>query len=66
MLLVDGVSIPRHFASLRTILSTARKQGWNLLETLTHSSVILTHNLRTSWRNWDVTKYLKRARNSKP
>ena len=36
------------FAILRTILSTARKQGWNLLDTLTQPSVILAHNLRTS------------------
>jgi hypothetical protein len=36
------------FAILRTLLSTARKQGWNLLDTLSQPSVILAHNLRTS------------------
>lgn len=29
------------FATLRTVLSTARKQGWNILDTLTHPSAIL-------------------------
>jgi transposase len=36
------------FATLRTVLSTARKQGWNILETLTTPSATLTQNLRTT------------------
>lgn len=36
------------FATLRTVLSTARKQGWNILATLTTSPVILTQNLRVA------------------
>jgi transposase len=34
------------FATLRTVLSTARKQGWNILMTLTTPPAILTQNLR--------------------
>jgi len=34
------------FATLRTILSTARKQGWNILATLTTPPASLTQNLR--------------------
>jgi transposase len=36
------------FATLRTVLSTARKQGWNILTTLTTSPTVLTQNLRTA------------------
>ena len=36
------------FAILRTVLSTARKQGWNILHTLTQPSAILAQNLRTT------------------
>lgn len=36
------------FATLRTVLSTARKQGWNILATLTTPSATLIRNLRTS------------------
>lgn len=34
------------FTTLRTVLSTARKQGWNILATLTTPPAILTQNLR--------------------
>jgi len=34
------------FAILRTVLSTARKQGWNILATLTTPPASLTQNLR--------------------
>ena len=36
------------FATLRTVLSTARKQDWNILATLTTSPAILMQNLRTA------------------
>lgn len=36
------------FATLRTVLSTARKQGWNILATLTTPPATLTQNLRTA------------------
>lgn len=36
------------FATLRTVLSTARKQGWNILDTLTKPADILAQNLRTA------------------
>ena len=36
------------FATLRTVLSTARKQGWNILDTLTKPADILAHNLRSA------------------
>lgn len=36
----------RTFATLRTVLSTARKQDWNILATLTTPPAILTQNLR--------------------
>ena len=36
------------FVTLRTVLSTARKQGWNILATLTTPPAILTQNLRTA------------------
>jgi transposase len=36
------------FATLRTVLSTARKQGWNILATLTTPSATLIENLRTA------------------
>lgn len=36
------------FTTLRTVLSTARKQGWNILATLTTPPAILTRNLRTT------------------
>jgi transposase len=36
------------FATLRTVLSTARKQGWNILATLTTPPAILIQNLRTA------------------
>ena len=36
------------FATLRTVLSTARKQGWSILATLTTSPAILTQNLRVA------------------
>ena len=36
------------FATLRTVLSTARKQGWNILATLTTPSTTLIQNLRTA------------------
>jgi transposase len=36
------------FTTLRTVLSTARKQGWNILATLTTPPAILTQNLRTA------------------
>jgi transposase len=34
------------FVTLRTVLSTARKQGWNILATLTTPPATLTQNLR--------------------
>jgi transposase len=36
------------FALLRTVLSTARKQGWNILATLTTPPAFLIQNLRTA------------------
>lgn len=36
------------FAVLRTVLSTARKQGWNILDTLSQPSDALIRNLRTA------------------
>jgi transposase len=36
------------FATLRTVLSTARKQGWNILDTLTTPPATLARNLRTA------------------
>jgi transposase len=36
------------FATLRTVLSTARKQGWNILATLMTPPATLTQNLRTA------------------
>ena len=36
------------FTTLRTVLSTARKQGWNVLATLTTPQAILIQNLRTA------------------
>ena len=36
------------FAVLRTVLSTARKQGWNILDTLSQPSDALVRNLRTA------------------
>jgi transposase len=36
------------FATLRTVLSTARKQGWNILATLTTPPAILMQTLRTA------------------
>ena len=38
----------RTFATLRTVLSTARKQGWNILATLSTPPAILTQNLRAA------------------
>jgi len=36
------------FATLRTVLSTARKQGWHILDTLSQPSDTLVRNLRTA------------------
>jgi transposase len=36
------------FAILRTVLSTARKQGWNILATLTQNPATLAQQLRTA------------------
>ncbi|MGH7961200.1 MAG: IS66 family transposase, partial [Candidatus Binatia bacterium] len=36
------------FTTLRTVLSTARKQGWNILDTLTQPSDSLVRNLRAA------------------
>jgi|SRR5215469_1426504 len=36
------------FATLRTVLSTARKQGWNVFDTLSHSPDVLIKKLRTA------------------
>jgi transposase len=36
------------FVTIRTVLSTARKQGWNILDTLSQPTEILAHNLRTA------------------
>ena len=36
------------FVTLRTVLSTARKQGWNILATLTTPPAMLIQNLRTA------------------
>ena len=36
------------FVILRTVLSTARKQGWNILDTLTQNPNSLTQQLRTA------------------
>jgi transposase len=36
------------FATIRTVLSTARKQGWNILDTLTQPPAILVQNIRTA------------------
>ena len=38
----------RTFVVLRTVLSTARKQGWNILHSLTTNPDCLAHNLRTT------------------
>lgn len=38
----------QNFATLRTVLSTARKQGWNILDTLTKPADALVQNLRTA------------------
>jgi transposase len=35
-----------NFAVIRTILSTARKQGWNILDTLTQPADMLSQKLR--------------------
>jgi hypothetical protein len=35
-----------NFAVIRTILSTARKQGWNILDTLTQPADMLCQKLR--------------------
>jgi hypothetical protein len=37
-----------NFATLRTVLSTARKQGWSLIETLQESPGALIAKLRTA------------------
>ena len=34
------------FAVIRSVLSTARKQGWNMLETLTAEPVLLMADIR--------------------
>ncbi len=36
------------FATIRTVLSTARKQGWNILDTLIQPADILVQNIRTT------------------
>ncbi len=36
------------FATIRTVLSTARKQGWTILDTLTQPTDILVQNIRTT------------------
>ena len=36
------------FATLRTVLSTARKQGWNILETITANPAILAQSLQNT------------------
>jgi transposase len=36
------------FATIRTVLSTARKQGWNVLDTLTQPTEILVQHIRTT------------------
>lgn len=36
------------FATLRTVLSTARKQGWNILDTLSQAPQPIAQNLRTA------------------
>jgi transposase len=36
------------FATLRTVLSTARKQGWNILETIAQNPAILAQALRVA------------------
>jgi transposase len=38
----------KNFAVLRTVLSTARKQGWNILDTLTQPADCLVQGLRTT------------------
>lgn len=38
----------RNFAILRTVLSTARKQGWNILDTLSSPPDMLVQNLRVA------------------
>ena len=38
----------RTFVVLRTVMSTARKQGWNILHSLTTNPDCLAHNLRTT------------------
>ena len=40
------VSNYRDFVTIRSVLSTARKQGWNLLETLLSEPVRLGDRLR--------------------
>ena len=37
-----------NFATLRTVLSTARKQDWNILQTITENPTVLASNLRTA------------------
>lgn len=43
-----AVSNAENFAALRTVLSTARKQGWNILATLSQNPAVLAENLRTA------------------
>lgn len=38
----------RNFATLRTVLSTARKQGWNILDTITKNPSTLIQNLQVA------------------
>jgi transposase len=38
----------RDFAVIRSLISTAKKQGWNVIDTLTQSSEILLAKLRSA------------------
>jgi hypothetical protein len=50
------------FATLRSIISTAKKQRWDLIETLTRPAAELAARLRVAYarqRTWAVTSNLK-------
>jgi transposase len=39
----------KDFAVIRSVLSTARKQGWNMLQTLTDTPARLITDIRLAW-----------------
>jgi transposase len=38
----------RDFAVIRSLIATAKKQGWNIIDTLTQSPTVLLSKLRTA------------------